>query len=196
MPIVDWTRTQLDFKLPTDGLALKFNYLQIIIFEMYILKLKNLEERYSNKQIKNAEKLFKLMKTNDIKNLKLICDDFRNQKFDKKFNLIISSGVIHHLDEPNTALKFFYDNLTDQGVLFLMVYGNQQSESIKGLKDVFKKFELSLTDSEKINFLNPIHTGCHILRRNIVGMQASPSDSSANTVYPSELNTWENKSFL
>ena len=71
MPIVDWTRTQLDFKLPTDGLALKFNYLQIIIFEMYILKLKNLEKRYSNKQIKNAEKLFKSMKTNDIKNLKL-----------------------------------------------------------------------------------------------------------------------------
>ena len=71
MPIVDWTRTQLDFKLSTDGLALKFNYLQIIIFEMYILKLKNIEKRYTNKQIKNAEKLYKLMKTNDVKNLKL-----------------------------------------------------------------------------------------------------------------------------
>ena len=33
MPIVDWTRTQLDYKLPTDGLALRFNYIQIIIFE-------------------------------------------------------------------------------------------------------------------------------------------------------------------
>ena len=32
MPIVDWTRTQLDFKLSTDGLALRFNYLHIIIF--------------------------------------------------------------------------------------------------------------------------------------------------------------------
>ena len=85
----------------------------------------------------------KLVKKHDIKNLKLICDDFRNQKFDKKFDYIISSGVIHHLDDPNTALKFFNNNLTDQGVLFLMVYGNQQSESIKGLKDVFKKFELS-----------------------------------------------------
>ena len=40
MPIVDWTRTQLDFKLSTDGLALRFNYLHIIIFEKYILKLK------------------------------------------------------------------------------------------------------------------------------------------------------------
>ena len=55
MPIVDWTRTQLDFKLPTDGLALKFNYLQIIIFEMFILKLKDLDQRYTKNQIKNAE---------------------------------------------------------------------------------------------------------------------------------------------
>ena len=71
MPIVDWTRTQLDFKLPTDGLALRFNYLQIIIFEMYILKLKDLEKRYTKKQIQNAEKIFRSMNSNDIKNLKI-----------------------------------------------------------------------------------------------------------------------------
>ena len=41
----------------------------------------------------------KLIKKHNIKNLKLICDDFRNQKFDKKFDYIISSGVIHHLDD-------------------------------------------------------------------------------------------------
>ena len=70
MPIVDWTRTQLDFKLPTDGLALKFNYLQIIIFEMHILKLKNLDARYSKKQINDAEKLYKKMKPKDLNNMK------------------------------------------------------------------------------------------------------------------------------
>ncbi|MDB0003314.1 mannonate dehydratase [Alphaproteobacteria bacterium] len=70
MPIVDWTRTQLDFKLPTDGLALRFNYLQIIIFERFILKLKNLESRYTSKQIKNAEILYKKMKPKDLKNMK------------------------------------------------------------------------------------------------------------------------------
>jgi len=70
MPIVDWTRTQLDFKLPTDGLALKFNYLHIIIFEMFILKLKNLEQRYSKKQIKNAKILYKKMKPRDLNNMK------------------------------------------------------------------------------------------------------------------------------
>ena len=70
MPIVDWTRTQLDFKLPTDGLALKFNYLQIIIFERFILKLKDLESRYTFKQIKNAEILYKKMKLKDLNNMK------------------------------------------------------------------------------------------------------------------------------
>ena len=33
MPIIDWTITQLDFKLPTDRLALRFSFIHIIIFE-------------------------------------------------------------------------------------------------------------------------------------------------------------------
>jgi len=70
MPIVDWTRTQLDFKLPTDGLALRFNYLQVIIFEMFILKLKDLDQRYGSKQIRNAEILYKKMKSKDLNNMK------------------------------------------------------------------------------------------------------------------------------
>ena len=70
MPIVDWTRTQLDFQLPTDGLALKFNYLQIIIFEMFILKLKNLDQRYSGKQLNDAKILYKKMRPKDLNNMK------------------------------------------------------------------------------------------------------------------------------
>ena len=70
MPIVDWTRTQLNFKLPTDGLALRFDYLQIIIFEKYILKLKDLEKRYKIKEIKKAEHLYKKMSSKDINLMK------------------------------------------------------------------------------------------------------------------------------
>ncbi len=102
----------------------------------------------------------KLIKKHSIKNLKLICDDFRNQKFQSKFNYIISSGVIHHLDEPSSALNFFNKNLTDQGVLFLMVYGNQLSESIKGLKDVFKKFKFSQNE-ESIESIKKITNKLH-----------------------------------
>ena len=31
MPIIDWTRTQLDYQMPTDSLALRFSYIQFII---------------------------------------------------------------------------------------------------------------------------------------------------------------------
>ena len=70
MPIVDWTRTQLDYKLPTDGLALRFNYIQIIIFEKFILKLKNLEKRYKPKELDAAKRLYKIMTQKDLNNLK------------------------------------------------------------------------------------------------------------------------------
>ena len=89
----------------------------------------------------------KLIKKHKIKNLTLICDDFRNVKISEKFNYIISTGVIHHLDDPGSALNFFEKNLTDDGVLYLMVYGDQQTEGIKGLKNIFKKFEFEQNSS-------------------------------------------------
>jgi mannonate dehydratase len=70
MPVIDWTRTQLNYQLPTDGLALRFNYLHLIIFEKYILKIKALEKRYSDKLIKKAEQKYKKMSGSDLKNLK------------------------------------------------------------------------------------------------------------------------------
>ena len=70
MPIIDWTRTQLDYKLPTDGLALRFNYIQFIVFEKYILKLEKLENRYKYSDLVLAEKAYKKLSNKDIKNLK------------------------------------------------------------------------------------------------------------------------------
>ena len=89
----------------------------------------------------------KLIKKHKIKNLTLICDDFRNVKISEKFNYIISTGVIHHLDDPGSALNFFEKNLTDDGVIYLMVYGDQQTEGIKGLKNIFKKLEFEQNSS-------------------------------------------------
>ena len=70
MPIIDWTRTQLDFKLPTDGLALRFSFIHIIIFEKYILNLDDLENRYSHDLLSEASQQYKMMTNNDLDNLK------------------------------------------------------------------------------------------------------------------------------
>lgn len=70
MPIIDWTRTQIDYKLPTDGLALRFSFIHFIIFEKFILKLPELEERYNENLLIKAENEYKIMSERDIDNLK------------------------------------------------------------------------------------------------------------------------------
>ena len=85
----------------------------------------------------------KLIDNNNINNLKLICDDFRKVKFNSKFDYIISSGVIHHLENIDSALNYFYENLKDDGAVFLMVYGDQQSAGINNIKKVFRSLNFS-----------------------------------------------------
>ena len=70
MPIIDWTRTQLDFKMSTDGLALRFGFIQFLIFEKFILKLKNLEKRYDDSLLAEATNQYNVMSNKDVENLK------------------------------------------------------------------------------------------------------------------------------
>ena len=70
MPIIDWTRTQLDFKMSTDGLALRFGLIQFIIFEKFILKLKDLEKRYDDSLLTEATNQYNLMSSKALENLK------------------------------------------------------------------------------------------------------------------------------
>ena len=94
----------------------------------------------------------KLIKENNIENLKLYHDDFRSVKFKNKFDYIISSGVIHHLDDPGTGLKYFNQNLKDEGVIYIMVYGDKKSYATNQVKQLFKKLNLK-QNPESINFV-------------------------------------------
>ena len=97
----------------------------------------------------------KLIKKYAIKNLKLQCKDFRLLKFKKKFDYIVSTGVIHHLEDPGSALNYFNQNLTKDGVIYLMVYGNQRSYAANQLKKIF--YKINLNQNEKsINIVKNI----------------------------------------
>lgn len=85
----------------------------------------------------------KLIKKHSIKNIEVICSDFRDVNFNKKFDLIISQGVIHHLDDPGSALKYFNENLSRKGVISLMVYGDKITGPMNELKNIFSKLELN-----------------------------------------------------
>ena len=61
MPVVDWTRTNLDYRLPNGASALRFDKIDFAAFETFILKRKNVAQDYSEEEIGKAETRFKNM---------------------------------------------------------------------------------------------------------------------------------------
>ena len=59
MPLIDWVRTDLNFKLDNGSIALKYNHLHVCAFENFILKSKNAKKRYTAKDIFNSKKNIK-----------------------------------------------------------------------------------------------------------------------------------------
>ncbi len=59
MPVNDWTRTSLNYKMPDSSLALYFNWIDLAVFDIYILKRKNAGNAYSTDIVTKAEERFK-----------------------------------------------------------------------------------------------------------------------------------------
>lgn len=59
MPVNDWTRTSLNYKLPDGSLALYFNWIDLAVFDLHILKRKNAQDSYKADILQQAEERFK-----------------------------------------------------------------------------------------------------------------------------------------
>ena len=57
MPVLDWTRTNLDYKLDDGSRALRFDATAFVVFEVFLLKRPGAEEGYSTAQLDKASKL-------------------------------------------------------------------------------------------------------------------------------------------
>lgn len=61
MPVVDWTRTDLKWSLPSSGYALRFDSTDFAAYDIFILKRKNAEAQYTPEQIQAARSHFGAM---------------------------------------------------------------------------------------------------------------------------------------
>ncbi|NTG50397.1 mannonate dehydratase [Agrobacterium rhizogenes] len=55
MPVVDWTRTDLRFEMPTTALALRFDMVEFVAYDVFILRRKGAETSYAPELLKRAE---------------------------------------------------------------------------------------------------------------------------------------------
>ncbi|ATL44716.1 mannonate dehydratase [Elizabethkingia sp. HX WHF] len=58
MPVLDWTRTQLDLELKDGSKALCFNWIDLAVFDLFMLKRKNAEADYTDSVSEEAKKRF------------------------------------------------------------------------------------------------------------------------------------------
>jgi mannonate dehydratase len=69
MPVTDWTRTSLDYLMDDGARALYFNWFDLAVFDVYILKRKNASDSYSDVILKEAEKRYHSYSSGQLNNL-------------------------------------------------------------------------------------------------------------------------------
>jgi len=66
MPVVDWTRTNLRYPRPSTGLALRFDAVDFVAYDTFVLKRAKAASDYTPDQIAAAEARFKTLSESDI----------------------------------------------------------------------------------------------------------------------------------
>jgi len=71
MPVLDWTRTQLDLEMKDGSKALYFNWIDLAIFDIYVLKRPKAEADYPKSVLERAESKFSTLNQQQLDDLRI-----------------------------------------------------------------------------------------------------------------------------
>jgi mannonate dehydratase len=71
MPVLDWTRTQLDLEMTDGSKALYFNWIDLAIFDLYILKREGADLDYAESILKRAQDKFATLNQQQLDDLRV-----------------------------------------------------------------------------------------------------------------------------
>ncbi|MBF7073669.1 mannonate dehydratase [Glaciecola sp. MH2013] len=102
MPVVDWTRTNLMYKLPNNSHALRFEMTDFAAYDVYVLKRDGAEASYEPNVVSKAKKRFDAM------------SDFEREELERNIIAGLPGGEGSYTrDEIRTTIQQFIDLGTD-----------------------------------------------------------------------------------
>lgn len=143
MPVLDWTRTDLDYELPDGSRALRFDQTAFAAFELYILERKGAESEYSDDEKAQAKVFLDNLKPEDkdrlvaniIAGLPGSEESYTIEQFRSKLDEY--AGI--DKDKLREHLKLFLEEIVpaaEQGGLRLAIHPDDPPRPILGLPRV------------------------------------------------------------
>lgn len=147
MPVLDWTRTQLDLEMKNGAKALYFNWIDLAIFDIYILKREEAAADYSPEILAQAERRYNQYTSGDLSELqRVILMGIPGEKDIEPEDLLKSIAVYKDLGREGLKenLKFFLESIaqtcTENGI-HLTVHPDDPPYPILGLPRIMSKWE-------------------------------------------------------
>ena len=88
----------------------------------------------------------------NLKNLKVENKDILDVNKENEFDLVISTGVIHHTKNPKESLKKIISTANEDGAINIMLYASYLRVGVYYLQSIFKYMNVS-QDQEGVDFV-------------------------------------------
>lgn len=145
MPVLDWTRTDLHWKLEDGSTALRFDKVEMAVFETYILKREGVEEVYSEAVLEKAKERFlemtseekQLLEDNILKGLPGTVDDLTIPVFKE---MIAQYDTVSHQD-LKANLSYFLNEIipiAEENGIKMAIHPDDPPFDIMGLPRIIK----------------------------------------------------------